>query len=203
MKTLVVGIGECHVAKGAGVNLVTYALGSCIGIAIYDPVCNVGGLLHYLLPDSTIDAARAARNPFMFADTGIPLLFQHAYAMGAEKNRLRVFVAGGAHVLTTELFQIGKRNQFAMRRILSNAGVLISHEETGGEHSRTIRMDLDTGGIYMKRVHRRGVTDDSSGERMRTMYSLGVKGHIAEPFLPDSLEREAIHLLSETDDDQG
>jgi chemotaxis protein CheD len=152
MKTLVVGIGDCQVAKGAGVSLVAYALGSCIGIAIYDPACGVGGLLHYLLPNSKIDAERAAQNPFMFADTGIPALFHHAYAMGAEKNRLRVFVAGGAHVLTSELFQIGKRNQLAMRRILWKAGVLISHEETGGVHSRTIRMDLDTGRIYMKRA---------------------------------------------------
>jgi chemotaxis protein CheD len=150
MKNIVVGIGDCQVAKGAGETLVTYALGSCIAIAIYDPVTGVGGLLHYLLPDSKIDAEKATRNPFMFADTGIPALFHRAYAMGAEKSRLTVFVAGGAQVLSTELFQIGKRNQLAMKKILWRAGVLISHEETGGEHSRTIRMELDTGRIYMK-----------------------------------------------------
>jgi chemotaxis protein CheD len=150
MKSIVVGIGDCQVSKGAGESLVTYALGSCIAIAIYDPVTGVGGLLHYLLPDSKIDTEKATRNPFMFADTGIPALFHRAYAMGAEKSRLTVFVAGGAQVLSTELFQIGKRNQLAMKKILWRAGVLISHEETGGEHSRTIRMELDSGRIYMK-----------------------------------------------------
>jgi chemotaxis protein CheD len=147
---LVVGVGDCKVSKDPGECLVTYALGSCIAIAIHDPVTHVAGLLHYLLPESKIDTEKAARNPYMFADTGIPALFHLAYSLGAEKKRLRVTVAGGAQVFASELFQIGKRNQLAMKKILWRAGVLVHHEETGGDHSRTIRMEANSGHVFMR-----------------------------------------------------
>jgi chemotaxis protein CheD len=150
MTNHVVGIGECQVRRDPADCLVTYALGSCIAIAIYDPINHVTGLLHYLLPTSTIDPEKAVRNPYMFADTGIPALFHRAYNLGADKKRLRVIVAGGAQVLEAELFQIGKRNQLAMKKILWRAGVLIYHEETGGDLSRTIRVEIDTGNVFMK-----------------------------------------------------
>jgi chemotaxis protein CheD len=150
MMNHVVGVGDCQIKRELGDCLITYALGSCIAIAIYDPVTHVTGLLHYLLPDSTIDSEKAAKNPYMFADTGIPTLFHSAYSLGAEKKRLRVTVAGGAQVLASELFQIGKRNQLAMKKILWRAGVLICHEETGGDLSRTIRIDISTGDVFMK-----------------------------------------------------
>lgn len=154
MKNLVVGVADCKVTKDPNDCLVTYALGSCIAIAIHDPVAQVGGLLHYLLPESSIDTEKAARNPYMFADTGIPTLFHMAYGLGAKKSRLRVTVAGGAQVLCSELFNIGKRNQLAMKKILWRAGVLIHQEETGGEHSRTVRMETATGRIYLKTAGR-------------------------------------------------
>jgi chemotaxis protein CheD len=150
MKNIVVSIGDCHVVSDPESSLITYALGSCIAIAIYDPVSCVGGLLHYLLPDSTIDLEKAARNPFLFADTGIPALFRLAYSMGAVKSRLRVTAAGGAQAFKSEAFQIGKRNQLAMKKILWRAGVLLHNEELGGRHSRTIRMEMSTGCIFMK-----------------------------------------------------
>lgn len=150
MNNLVVGIGDCRVSSDPEASLITYALGSCIAIAIYDPVSCVGGLLHYLLPDSTIDAEKAARNPFMFADTGIPALFHRAYGLGAVKSRLRVTAVGGAQAFESEAFQIGKRNQLAMKKILWRAGVLVHHEELGGSHSRTIRMNMNSGCLLMK-----------------------------------------------------
>jgi chemotaxis protein CheD len=150
MTNHVVGVGDCQVRRDPGDGLITYALGSCIAIIIHDPISHVTGLLHYLLPDSTIDTAKAIRNPYMFADTGIPALFHSAYSLGAEKKRLRVIVAGGAQVLSSELFQIGKRNELAMKKILWRAGVLIYHEDTGGELSRTIRIDIDTGDVFMR-----------------------------------------------------
>ncbi len=76
--------------------LVTYALGSCIAVALYDPVAKAGGLLHYMLPESAIDAAKAAANPFMFADTGIPRLIEVLRAAGGEPKRMVVRLAGGA-----------------------------------------------------------------------------------------------------------
>jgi len=150
MNSLIVGVGDCKVSNDPGATLVTHALGSCIGMAIYDPVCHVGGLLHFMLPDSGIDTEKAARQPYMFADTGIPALFHRAYRLGAEKKRIRVIVAGGAQVIESELFQIGKRNQLAMRKILWKAGVLVHGEDTGGELSRTIRLEMATGRVLMK-----------------------------------------------------
>lgn len=150
MSNLVVGVGDCQLSTKADDNIITYALGSCIAIAIYDPVAQVAGLLHYLLPDSSIDAEKAIRTPFAYADTGIPKLFHAAYELGAEKKRLVVVAAGGAQVLASELFQIGKRNHLAMKKIMWRAGALVSHEEVGGDKSRTIRLEVGTGKVFMK-----------------------------------------------------
>jgi len=150
LSNIVVGVGDCQVSKNPDDCLVTYALGSCIAIVIYDPITHVGGMLHYLLPDSTIDAQKAIRAPYTYADTGIPKLFHAAYGLGAEKRRLNVVAVGGAHVLTSEFFQIGRRNHLAMKTIMLRAGVLVHHEEVGGDQPRTIRMELATGRIFMK-----------------------------------------------------
>ena len=96
---VIVGISDMKVSNDPNATLVTYSLGSCIGISIYDPVVKVGGLLHYMLPESSIDGAKAEKNPYMFADTGIPNLFKESYRFGAKKQRMRVIVAGGAQIL--------------------------------------------------------------------------------------------------------
>jgi chemotaxis protein CheD len=151
MNTVVIGIGDCKVSKEPGSTLVTYALGSCIAVIIHDPVANVGGLLHFMLPESTLDPAKAARNLFMFADTGIPLLFRSAYQLGAEKKRLAVTVAGGAQMMDTQgTFNIGKRNCLAMRKILWKAGVLVQAEQLGGEVSRTVRLEVGSGKVMLR-----------------------------------------------------
>jgi chemotaxis protein CheD len=145
-----VGIADCRLSKSPEDVLVTYALGSCVGVAIYDPVARVGGLLHYMLPESAIDPSKARDNPYMFADTGIPLLFRRSYELGAEKRRLIVCVAGGAQVMDEAgVFNIGKRNALALRKILWKAGVLIHSESLGGFVSRTVRMDLNTGRVWL------------------------------------------------------
>jgi chemotaxis protein CheD len=151
MNTVVIGIGDCKVSKEPGSTRVTYALGSCIAVIIHDPVANVGGLLHFMLPESTLDPAKAARNLFMFADTGIPLLFRSAYQLGAEKKRLAVTVAGGAQMMDTQgTFNIGKRNCLAMRKILWKAGVLVQAEQLGGEVSRTVRLEVGSGKVMLR-----------------------------------------------------
>ena len=93
---LTVDIADMKVTNQPGDVLVTYALGSCLGIAIHDPLTSVGGLLHVMLPLSTIDPNKAKNNPYMFVDTGVPKLFLAAYQAGAKKERLIVKVAGGA-----------------------------------------------------------------------------------------------------------
>ena len=151
MKSLVVGISDCKVSNDLDSTLVTYALGSCIAVVLYDPATKVGGLLHYMLPESALDTQKAQQNPFMFADTGIRALLQAVTARGAHPKRMVVRLAGGAAVLDSEgVFQIGKRNYLAARKILWKAGVLISAEAVGGEVSRTIRLDLATGRMWIR-----------------------------------------------------
>ena len=84
MANVVVGMADCQVSNSRDQVLVTYALGSCIAVAIHDPVAGVGGMLHYMLPESAISPAKAGENPYMFADTGIPLLFRRAYVRRRE-----------------------------------------------------------------------------------------------------------------------
>jgi chemotaxis protein CheD len=131
--------------------LATYALGSCIAVAIHDPVAAVGGLLHYMLPESSLNPDKASQNPFMFADTGIPRLFHAAYELGAEKRRLVVRAAGGAQVMDENgVFNIGKRNHLALRKILWKAGVMIHGEEVGGTSSRTVRLEVANGRFWIR-----------------------------------------------------
>ncbi|HEX4808717.1 MAG TPA: hypothetical protein VH325_07305 [Bryobacteraceae bacterium] len=102
-----------------------------------------------MLPESSLDRQKAQQRPFMFADTGIPALFNAAYAAGAQKKRLVVRVIGGAQVLDSQgVFNIGKRNYLACKKILWSAGVLIHAEEVGGSISRTVRLDMATGKVH-------------------------------------------------------
>ncbi|MBB5059139.1 chemotaxis protein CheD [Granulicella aggregans] len=147
---LTVGISDCAVSGDPNAVITTHALGSCVGLLIYDPVARVGGLLHYMLPDSTMDKDRAAQKPFMFADTGIPLLFHTAYKAGARKERIQVTALGGAQILgTNDSFSIGKRNLMSMRKILWKAGVMLHHEEVGGTSPRTARLEVASGKILV------------------------------------------------------
>jgi chemotaxis protein CheD len=155
MKPIVVGIGDCQVSRDPESVIVTYALGSCIGLMIHDPVAGVGGLLHFMLPESSLDPVKAEKNPFMFADTGIPALFRSAYQLGADKRRLVVSVAGGAQMMDPQgAFNIGKRNVLIMRKILWKAGVMVQAEEVGGVTSRTIRLDIGTGKVLLREAGR-------------------------------------------------
>ena len=147
----IVGVADMKVSNNVNESLVTYSLGSCIGLVIYDPSVKVGGMLHYMLPDSSIDASKAQANPFMFADTGIPLLFKQSYTLGAKKQRIKIFIAGGAEILDQKgFFNIGKRNYTALKKIFFRNNVLIDKQEVGGNVNRTVRLDVATGEIFMK-----------------------------------------------------
>ncbi|MBL8217681.1 MAG: chemotaxis protein CheD [Bryobacterales bacterium] len=151
MSLQVVGIGDALVSSDPESILVTYALGSCVAIAIHDPVVQVGGLLHFMLPESKGFAGEGTAAPFKYADTGIPMLFHEAYRLGAEKSRMVVCVAGGAQVLDDAgVFNIGRRNLVAMRKILWRAGVMIKSEAVGGAVSRTVRLEVGTGKFWLR-----------------------------------------------------
>jgi chemotaxis protein CheD len=131
--------------------LVTYSLGSCIGVAVYDPEARVAGILHYMLPDSSLDPAKAKAKPFMFADSGIPHLFKEAYKLGAKKQRMRIVVAGGAQILDQQgFFNIGKRNHMALRKIFWKNKVMVSHEDIGGNVNRTVKLSVKDGSCWLK-----------------------------------------------------
>jgi chemotaxis protein CheD len=151
MKDVVVGISDLKVSNNEEECLVTYALGSCIAVAIYDPMVKVGGLLHYMLPDSILDSEKARKHPEMFADTGIPLLFRSCYRVGAEKKRMIVRIAGGARIMDdTNYFRIGQKNITALRKIFWKNGVLIDGEDVGENFNRTVRLEISTGRFSVK-----------------------------------------------------
>ena len=151
---VVVAMADVKLSNTAGERLLTYALGSCLGVVIHDPVARVAGLLHVMLPDSSIDRAKAERNPAMFVDTGVPLLFRESYRLGARKERIVVKVVGGAHAGATEeadQFQIGKRNLLMLRKLLWKNNVLLHAHDTGGlQTSRTVVVDVATGALTIR-----------------------------------------------------
>jgi chemotaxis protein CheD len=144
----VVGIGEAAIEAGPGGVIVTHALGSCIAVCIFDPVSRVGGLLHFLLPESRINPTRAQAQPLAFADTGIPLFFQAAYAKGLNKKSCVVKLVGGAEVTgdgTRASMGVGKRNALAARNLLWRNSVLVKGEALGGATARTVTLHLEDG----------------------------------------------------------
>jgi chemotaxis protein CheD len=135
--------------------VITHALGSCLGITVHDPVACVGGLLHVMLPLSTIDLVKAERNPFMFVDTGVPKLIVECFRAGAQKQRLEIMVAGGANSQNgdrNDLFQIGKRNMIMLRKLLWKNGLLLKSHDVGGSNSRTMSLEIGTGKVMIRSV---------------------------------------------------
>jgi chemotaxis protein CheD len=150
-KTLVVGVADLVVSNDSSAEIVTYSLGSCLGITVYVAVKKIGGLLHLMLPDSTIDAAKALSTPYMFVDTGVPRLFHAVYNLGADRSRLVVKVAGGAQLLDQQgIFNIGIRNFDALGKLLAQNGLKAHASDVGGLASRTVRLDLTTGQVTVK-----------------------------------------------------
>lgn len=148
---IVVGVSDMKVSNDPDSVIVTYSLGSCIGIAIHDPTAGVGGILHYMLPESSLDSVKAQKNPYMFADTGIPALFKSAYKLGGKKQRMKVIVVGGAHVLDQKgFFDIGKRNHMAVKKMFWKNNVMIDHEEVGGNVNRTVKLAVKDGEAWVK-----------------------------------------------------
>lgn len=155
MSRIVVGISDLKISGDIEDMLITYALGSCIAVAVYDPMVKVGGLLHFMLPDSKLDLNKTKLIPAMFADTGIPLLFKSCYRLGSEKKHMIVKIAGGANILdNSNYFRIGQKNIIALRKIFWKNNVLIDGEDTGGDHNRTVSLDISTGKVVVKNSSR-------------------------------------------------
>jgi chemotaxis protein CheD len=148
---IVVGVADMAVTNNPNAILTTYSLGSCLGITLYDPVTRVGGLLHLMLPNSEIDRAKAAANPAMFVDTGVPALFRAAYELRADKYRVDICVVGGAQIMDNSgYFNIGKRNWDALRELFQQHGLRVRASDVGGMVNRTVNLNLATGIVTLK-----------------------------------------------------
>lgn len=148
---VVVGISDMRISKDPGEVLVTFALGSCVGLSLYDPSTGIGAMIHSMLPLSKIDAAKAERNPFMFVDTGVPLMIQTLYDMGVEKRNIVAKVAGGSKIMDDKgVFNIGERNHTVLRKVLWKNNILVSGEDVGGCLARTMYLYLNTGKTVLK-----------------------------------------------------
>ena len=134
--------------------LISYGLGSCIGISLYDTQAKVGGLLHIMLPDST--QARPTDNPAKFADTGLPLMLKDVLELGASRTRLVAKIAGGAQMFAfanaTDIMRVGARNAEAAKKILRELNIRLVSEDTGGNYGRTVQINLNDGVYKVKTI---------------------------------------------------
>ncbi len=157
-KTIVVGISDYNVVTIGDV-LVTYALGSCVGICLYDPVSKVAGLSHIMLPTITdFTDSRLTAQPAKYADTAIELLLQQMLGSGVVRIRLRAKIAGGAQMFApinnTSLAGIGERNVLAVKKELSRLRIPIVAEDTGKNYGRTVYFGADDGLMKIKSVNK-------------------------------------------------
>ena len=147
---LTVDISDAKMSSDPSDQLVTYSLGSCIGVTVYDPNTKVGGLLHFQLPSSRTDRIKSNEKPFMFADTGMTTMMKQLTSMGAKKGDLKVKLAGGAAIMASQNGNIGKRNYAAIRQLLWKNGMFIDKEDIGGTSPRNVTLDINTGKVTIK-----------------------------------------------------
>jgi len=148
---IIVSISDIKISGDPDSYLITHSLGSCIGVVAYDPIVHIGGMLHFQLPHSDGHEDRAKENPFMFADLGIPLLLEGMSANGVSLGRTNIGIYGGASILKdSELFKIGIKNVRMAKKILWQKCLRISNEDVGGNKSRTVRLDIETGKVQVQ-----------------------------------------------------
>lgn len=145
-KPYVVGIADMKLCRAPGV-LVTYALGSCIGVCLYDNVVKIAAMVHIMLPDAPEQVS--AKNIYKFADTGIKEAVRKMIAFGAVKSRITCKIAGGAKMFETfdnpKWGNIGERNIKSVKEALRREGIRLIAEDTGANHARTLFFDAATG----------------------------------------------------------
>lgn len=151
MISRVIAIADMHVTNNTDELLITYSLGSCLGVAVFDPIEKVGGMIHCLLPMSKSNPEQASTNPYMYTDTGMLALFNSLFALGAKKNNLLIKVAGGAAPMDMgKQFRIGERNFAVLRKFLWKNNLLINGQDVGGKKPRTLSLDMSNGRTTIK-----------------------------------------------------
>lgn len=148
---VVIGVGDQAVSNNPNVVLSTYALGSCVGVVMFDAITSVGGILHIMLPEAKLSPEKAKRQPAMFADTGLVHFFRSMQGVGGNTRRSKLLIAGGAAVLSSsDVFKIGDRNVAQVNAILARSGIRPFYTDTGGVNNRTLHLCLSTGILSIK-----------------------------------------------------
>jgi chemotaxis protein CheD len=150
MGTLTVGVGDYKISKNLDDKVKTYALGSCVAIIVYDRVNKIAGLMHIALPDSSVSPEKGKILPGYFADTGIPILIEEFKKLGTSRKGIWIKLVGGARVADPKsIFDIGKRNILAIKKILWSKNLGPIAEDVGGNFSRTVTVDVETGEVLI------------------------------------------------------
>lgn len=153
-----IGIGDLIVSNDPADVIVTYSLGSCIGVTMWDPVARVGGMVHCLLPRSKSSNAVSEEHPARFVDRGIPTLLRAVFDAGAIRENLRIKVAGAANPLEgCDSFRIGARNYSTLKKLLWRNDLLITAERIGGTKPRTLTLHIADGRTF---VHSQGTDEE-------------------------------------------
>jgi len=148
-----VGVADLKISDDSIDMLITYALGSCLGVTVYDFRTKRGALLHCMMPDSGIDRNKAAGNPYLYVDSGMKAMMDKFYQRGSRKNDLIIRVAGGSSSKLNEaedFFQIGRRNFVSLRKYLWDEGLMLKAYDVGGYGSRTVTLELESGKMLVK-----------------------------------------------------
>lgn len=155
MGTVIVGISDCKVSADPADSIVTYALGSCVGLALYAPGQRIGGILHLMLPDSRYRSASRELNPYMYADTGVRAFLDALRQRGGNLGRLEARLSGGANMLQhSSLLDIGKRNVEAVLALLSARGIPVAGSSLGGVLGRSMSLRLQDGQVLVRLLGR-------------------------------------------------
>ena len=148
-----VGMADLKVAKAPD-SLITLGLGSCIGLTLYDPVAKIGGMVHYMLPDST--KLKNNANIAKFGDTGIKELYRQMIAKGASPRRMVAKIAGGAKMFEVSglstIGNVGERNAEQAKIMLRELKIPLIAEDTGLNYGRTVELFCEDGRFHIKAV---------------------------------------------------
>jgi chemotaxis protein CheD len=150
-QNFVVGMADLVVLRRQDAFLCSQPLGAGLGVGIHDPATGVGGLLHSLLPEAAGDPPRAAARPAMFLDAGLAELIKRAGELGARRENLLVYAAGGGRILDdTKYFDIGRRNCDMLLRWLAENGLQLAAGDLGGLVNRVLQLNPVTGEVRVK-----------------------------------------------------
>lgn len=145
-----VGIGDAVVGRAGDGALAAFGLGSCVGLAVWDPVTRIGGLAHFMLPSGS-----RTGNPVKYIDTGLAWFLAALAKAGALPRRSQYKAAGGAAMFlgVSGSLEVGRRNATALSDALADAGLRLTAHELGGSVGRSIELNLTTGDLSVRTIH--------------------------------------------------